>query len=60
MAKVYMECPCCGDDGAESDEDGFFFDGQGLICGCHGWVSADEDETWINTDGCACDSGEDR
>lgn len=47
--QTYLECPCCGDDGAESDAAGLFYDGQSLICGCVGWVSVDEDgEVWIN------------
>ena len=47
--KCYLECPCCGGDGAESDDDGNFYDGQSLICGCPGLVSVDEDEAaWIN------------
>lgn len=47
---TYLECPCCGDNGAASDGEGCFYDGQGLICGCLGWVSVDEDgEAWINT-----------
>ena len=45
----YLECPCCGDDGAKSDGDGLFFDGQDLICGCPGHVCVDEDgDVWIN------------
>ena len=47
---TYLECPCCGDDGAVSDRDGLFADGQSLICGCPGWVSVDsETEPWIHT-----------
>ena len=47
--RSYLECPCCGDDGAVSDELGDFYDGQQLICGCAGWVSIDEDDgPWIN------------
>ena len=47
--KTYIECPCCGCEGAESDCDGMFYDGQQLICLCPGWVSVDEDgESWIN------------
>lgn len=34
-----LECPCCGDDGAEANERGEFNDGQALACGCAGWVS---------------------
>lgn len=46
---VYLECPCCGDDGAVSDARGRFADGQPLICGCRGWVSVDgESEPMIN------------
>jgi hypothetical protein len=30
---VVLECPCCGDDGAESNHEGVFVDGQTLICG---------------------------
>ena len=46
----YLECPCCGDDGAVSDSAGLFRDGQALICGCPGWVSVGEDDyPWINS-----------
>lgn len=49
MTSQYLECPCCGDDGAEADTDGLFYDGQRLICGCAGWVSVDaENEPFIN------------
>lgn len=51
--RTYLECPCCGCEGAESDADGLFNDGQELICGCPGWVTADGDGdeswAWINT-----------
>lgn len=40
---VYLECPCCGDDGAQSDGRGMFLDGQPLICGCKGHVSCDSE-----------------
>ena len=51
----YLECPCCGDDGAASDENGEFYDGQVLICGCPGWVSVDEDDDpWINNGDAPC------
>lgn len=49
---TYLECPCCGDDGAESDGEGCFYDGQALICGCPGLVSVDADDSddpWINS-----------
>lgn len=47
---TYLECPCCGGNGAASDAEGCFYDGQGLICGCPGAVSVDEDgEAWINS-----------
>lgn len=57
----YIECPCCGDDGAVSDSAGLFFDGQPLICGCRGWVSVDEDgAAWINNgdEPCQCESSQ--
>ena len=49
IVKSYIECPCCGDDGAESDIEGYFYDGQLLTCGCRGWLSVDEDgDVWAN------------
>lgn len=48
---TYLECPCCGDNGAASDGEGCFYDGQALICGCAGHVSVDADgseDPWIN------------
>ena len=55
-----IECPCCGCEGAESDDDGLFFDGQALICGCPGHVCVDEDgECWINNEDEACEVGHD-
>jgi hypothetical protein len=58
--KAYLECPCCGDDGAESySDEGWFYDGQALICGCVGWVTVEENgEAWINNgdDPCPCQS----
>lgn len=48
---TYLECPCCGGDGAASDGEGNFMDGQSLICWCPGWVSVDDDgeeEPYIN------------
>lgn len=49
MTTTYLECPCCGDDGAESDVDGYFHDEQALICGCSGHVCVEEDgNVWIN------------
>ena len=54
---TYLECPCCGDEGAASDGEGGFFDGQPLICGCPGWVSVDADEDddpWINNGDAPC------
>jgi hypothetical protein len=52
---TYLECPCCGDNGAASDGEGCFWDGQLLICGCPGWVSVDEDgEAWINSGDAPC------
>ena len=59
-----LECPCCGCEGAESDDKGRFHDGQALICGCPGWVSVDSDDgqAWINNgdDPCrTCEGDED-
>jgi len=52
---LYLECPCCGDDGAEANWAGEFVDGQALICGCPGWVSVSEDEEpWINNGDTRC------
>ena len=48
MPLMYLECPCCGDDGAASNAEGEFYDGQPLICGCPGWVTVSEDDVWIN------------
>ncbi len=59
--RLYLECPCCGDDGAESDDGGEFYDGQPLICGCVGLVSVDsETDPWINTGDEPCACGESR
>jgi hypothetical protein len=46
----FLECPCCGCEGAESSAAGMFFDGQPLICGCSGHVSVDleDDGVWIS------------
>ncbi len=47
--KSSLECPCCGDDGATADDNGEFFDGQPLTCGCPGHVNVEEDgDVWIN------------
>ena len=55
---VYLECPCCGDNGAISDADGYFTDGQSLICECAGWVSVSHDnDPWINNGDDACPEG---
>jgi len=53
MSKTFivhtLECPTCGNEGAESDADGLFHDEQPLICGCLGHVVVDEDEEpWIS------------
>ena len=49
-----LECPCCGDDGAIGDDEGKFYDGQGLVCGCPGMVSLDaETEPYVAVDECA-------
>jgi hypothetical protein len=44
---MWLECPCCGDVGAEADGEGLFTDGDSLVCGCAGSVSADEDDVSI-------------
>jgi len=55
MKPTYLECPCCGDDGAMSNHAGEFFDGQALMCGCSGHVSVDsESEPWINNGDTPC------
>ena len=54
MLKTTLECPCCGNDGADSDEMGMYYDQQELICGCVGHVVVDEDDVWINTSECPC------
>ena len=54
---TYLECPCCGDNGAASDGEGCFVDGQALICGCPGWLSVDSDgdeDPWINNGDAEC------
>lgn len=49
MSKVYLECPCCGGEGATADDAGLFYDQQPLTCGCPGWVCVEEDdEPWIS------------
>jgi hypothetical protein len=48
-AQETLECPCCGDVGATANHDGTFDDGDGLECGCSGWVTVEEDgDVWIN------------
>ena len=48
---LYLECPCCGGEGAYPDKDGLYHDGQSVVCGCPGMVSIDEDDgPWINID----------
>jgi len=57
MAEGYLECPCCGDVGAEPDKDGWYYDGQSLTCGCVGMVCVEEtDAAWINNfdEPCPC------
>ena len=59
MRVQYLECPCCGNEGAEADKDGLFTDGQPLICGCTGCVTCDsENEPEINAYDCGCRRGE--
>ena len=40
MSLDTLECPCCGDVGAEEE---VFTDGQELCCGCPGQVSCDSE-----------------
>lgn len=40
-----LDCPCCGADvAARADDDGYFYDGQLLLCGCKGHVSMDAED----------------
>ncbi len=56
-----LECPCCGDTGAESDANGLFHDEQPLICGCPGHVCVEEDgDVWINNFDARCEACERR
>ena len=43
MSDDYIECPCCGCEGAYPGKDGLYYDGQPLVCGCPGAVRVDED-----------------
>jgi hypothetical protein len=52
MADDYLECPCCGDVGAEPHTDGDYYDGDPLLCGCNGSVSLDEEGAWIRISDC--------
>lgn len=54
MAATYLECPCCGDVGATPDAHGLYDDGDGLECGCAGWVSVCEGDAWINNGDSPC------
>lgn len=38
-----LECPECGGIGAVADADGYFHDGQPLVCGCKGHVMCDSE-----------------
>ena len=53
--REYLECPCCGDEGAYPHEDGYYYDGDPLACGCNGSVHADEGEAWINLNDEPCE-----
>ncbi len=54
--KTYLECPCCGAEGAESNERGLYYDGQPLTCGCNGIVSCDaESDAYVSVDDCPCE-----
>ena len=43
--RTYLDCPCCGDYGAESDSDGHFYDCQDVICLCKGLTVSCDAET---------------
>jgi len=54
--RTTLECPCCGNDGAESDRHGRYRDGQLLICSCEGHVMCCSEEAprvWT-ADDCDC------
>ena len=52
---TFIECPCCGDVGAESNAEGYYHDGQELVCGCAGLVSCDcETPPYISIFDCDC------
>ena len=53
--KYYLECPCCGCEGAESDDEGLFYEDQPTLCGCAVWVSVDDDVadlSWDDSEPC--------
>jgi hypothetical protein len=55
VSATELDCPCCGDVGAEADKAGLFYDGQELICGCKGSVCCDsETEAYVLVDDCDC------
>lgn len=47
--RAYLECPCCGCEGAFPGKAGTYYDGQPLVCGCRGrgHVSVSEDDVYI-------------
>lgn len=54
-APTTIECTCCGDIGAVSNAEGYYYDGQKLVCGCVGAVSCDaETEPYISIFECDC------
>lgn len=56
MSRQFLDCPCCGGEGAEADAKGYFSDGQPLICGCKGHVTCDsETEPYVWADDCDVD-----
>lgn len=55
MWEMTIDCPCCGNEGAKADAEGYFTNGQGLICGCRGSVVCDsETEPYVQADKCDC------
>jgi hypothetical protein len=43
----YLECPCCGDEGAFPT---LYEDGDPTVCGCGGTIKADGEEAYISID----------
>lgn len=57
MRRDELECPCCGDTGAEGDTENLFYQDQPITCGCVGHVTLDDNDhgditayIWIDED----------